>query len=166
MFKIYSYYSWGIPLAIVLIANIIDRFPVPEIIKNYKPDYATQICWMNNKNATALFFLLPVGALILENFFFFVMTVHGIRTNQLDQQTSKQNCSGTSVKFAESQEDKKWTRHKNKVYFIIYLKLSVLMGLTWLFGFLAAFLKLNFLWYPFIILNSLQAEMKKGFSEI
>ena len=30
------------------------------------------------------------------------------------------------------------------------------MGLTWLFGFLASFLKLGFLWYPFIIINGLQ----------
>ena len=30
------------------------------------------------------------------------------------------------------------------------------MGLTWLFGFLASFLKMSVLWYPFIILNGLQ----------
>ena len=158
-FKIYSYYSWGVPLLIVLIANVLDRIPVPVVLLDYKPEYATEICWMNNKNASALFFILPVGSLVLENFFFFVMTVYGIQKNQFNSGETysvKTSSTGGTVKFTENKEDRKLSYNKNKIYFIIYFKLSVLMGLTWLFGFLASFLKLGFLWYPFIIFNSLQ----------
>jgi hypothetical protein len=30
------------------------------------------------------------------------------------------------------------------------------MGLTWIFGFIAAFARVQFLWYPFIVFNGLQ----------
>jgi hypothetical protein len=30
------------------------------------------------------------------------------------------------------------------------------MGLTWIFGFIAAFARLPFLWYPFTLFNGLQ----------
>ena len=155
-FKVYSYYSWGIPLLIVTIATFIDRFTVPDILKVYKPNYASRICWMNNINASALFFVLPVCTLIMENFVFFIMTVYGIKKNKFQSQSSVTSRSSGNVKFVENKDQTNWTQHKNKVYFIIYLKLSILMGTTWLFAFLAAILKFHFLWYPFIIFNSLQ----------
>ncbi|XP_030831929.1 adhesion G-protein coupled receptor G2-like [Strongylocentrotus purpuratus] len=38
----------------------------------------------------------------------------------------------------------------------IYVKMSTLLGFTWIFGFVAAFADVTALWYIFIILNSLQ----------
>lgn len=40
--------------------------------------------------------------------------------------------------------------------FIIYTKLFLIMGLTWIFGFIAAYAKNSFLWSLFIVFNSLQ----------
>ena len=42
---------------------------------------------------------------------------------------------------------------------IIYVKLSVVMGLGWLLGFVAAFVDWSGLWYIFIVVNSLQGAM-------
>jgi hypothetical protein len=39
---------------------------------------------------------------------------------------------------------------------MIYAKLSVVMGLGWMIGFLATFTGLTALWYVFIVFNSLQ----------
>ena len=42
---------------------------------------------------------------------------------------------------------------------IIYVKLSVVMGLGWVLGFVAAFTDWSVLWYAFIVVNSLQGAM-------
>jgi len=45
---------------------------------------------------------------------------------------------------------------QDQTLFYLYLKLFVIMGLTWIFGFIAAFARVQFLWYPFIVFNGLQ----------
>ncbi|XP_072020443.1 uncharacterized protein [Amphiura filiformis] len=39
-------------------------------------------------------------------------------------------------------------------YLIIYMKISILMGFTWIFGYIATFTGIDALWFVFIILNS------------
>ena len=150
--KVYTYYTWATPLLIVASANVIDRVPVPSFLQSYKPNYAEHVCWINNQNSSFLFFVLPIGSLVVENFIFFVLTVYGIQSKTFKEEKE----SKTFVKFAVSKDEKTKDLSKRKIYFLIYLKLSIIMGLTWLFGFLASFLKMNFLWYLFIIFNSLQ----------
>ena len=48
-------------------------------------------------------------------------------------------------------------KSENLRYFRVIIALFTVMGLTWLFGFLALIGELNLAWYPFIILNSSQA---------
>ncbi|RWS23262.1 g-protein coupled receptor 2-like protein [Leptotrombidium deliense] len=38
----------------------------------------------------------------------------------------------------------------------LYLKLALIMGFTWIFAFIASFNGIDYLWYPFTILNGLQ----------
>lgn len=71
----YSIYAWSIPTLVVALSLI---FNYTDILPEYKPDYATQLCWMNNLYGLALFFLLPVGAIVLENTIFFFVTSCGI----------------------------------------------------------------------------------------
>jgi len=42
---------------------------------------------------------------------------------------------------------------------VIYVKLSVVMGLGWVLGFVAAFADWPALWYVFVVVNSLQGAM-------
>ena len=158
-FKFYSYYCWGIPSIIVLIAILIDNFETFPILEPYKPEYATRVCWLNNKLGSALFFVFPVAALLLENFLFFLLTIYGISSNQsLLLQENPSTSSRSGVKFAVSEQDDGIQKKKSKVNFVLYLKISVLMGLSWLFGLLASVLKCPALWYPFIVFNSLQGS--------
>ena len=158
-FKIYLYYSWATPAIIVAVANLVDRFPT-HVLRDFCPDYATQVCWINNPMALLLFFILPISALVLENIFLFFMTIYAIHfklnITQEDVVQKKDNSPGC-VKFAENiEDDKKWKLHKTKVLFIVNSKLSFIMAVTWLTAFLASYLKLQLLWYPFILLNSIQ----------
>ena len=87
-----------------------------EVFAPYKPRYAASICWMNNKHASLVFFLLPVAALLAENFLLFLVTVYGIHSSRArDLQQQQQPAAGTSVKFAKNVEDKKWSRQKNRI---------------------------------------------------
>lgn len=47
-------------------------------------------------------------------------------------------------------------RHGDQTRFILYVKLAVVFGLTWVFGFAAAITGIQFLWYPFIVFCGLQ----------
>ena len=60
------------------------------------------------------------------------------------------------VKFANNKDDEERAWYKRRVGFLLYIKLSTLIGLTWAFGLVASILDMPSLWYPFIILNSLQ----------
>ena len=60
------------------------------------------------------------------------------------------------VKFAGNKEEEERILYKRRVGFLLYIKLSILLGLTWVFGLVASIMDMPSLWYPFIILNSLQ----------
>ena len=156
-FKIYSYYAWGTPLVIVVAANLVDNLDIFSFLESYKPMYATKICWLNNKLGSALFFVLPVGALLLQNFLFFLLTLYGIYSNDsIGVYPSAKSKGKDGVKFAVNDREQKRNLCKTKINFLLYLKLSTLMGLAWMFGLLASILDLHLLWYPFIVFNSLQ----------
>ena len=54
----------------------------------------------------------------------------------------------------KAEEEKIW--YKRRVSFLLYIKLSTLLAVTWVFGLVASIMDMPSLWYPFIILNSLQ----------
>ena len=60
------------------------------------------------------------------------------------------------MKFAGNKEEEERIWYKRRVGFLLYIKLSTLLGLTWVFGLVASIMDMPSLWYPFIILNSLQ----------
>ena len=48
------------------------------------------------------------------------------------------------------------TKDKDRNRFWLYVKLSLIMGLTWTFGFIAAMTGMWYMWYVFIAFNTLQ----------
>lgn len=101
----------------------------------WSPAYGSPFCWINRPWALAAYFAAPILVLLLANSLLFCLTA--ISISKTDQQ----------VKVAR-------TEQKRRV--LLYTKLAVVFGLTWLFGFAAAFAGVKVLWYPFIILCGLQ----------
>ncbi|XP_041453546.1 adhesion G protein-coupled receptor E2-like [Lytechinus variegatus] len=98
-------------------------------------------CWIGDGLAILFVFGVPVLFLLCLNLLFFVKTVHGIAKSKKIGMTlheGKKACSYTEELLK------------------IAIKVSSIMGFTWLFGFVAAFSKQEALWYIFIILNSCQ----------
>ncbi|XP_074601363.1 uncharacterized protein LOC141855292 [Brevipalpus obovatus] len=133
----YSLYSWLLPAIIVLISCSLDLSNVND---EYQPLYGHRVCWISQKKALLAFFVLPVSIIILINIAFFSFTAYAlVRTNR-------------ETRFVlRSKHVKESSQH-----FILYVRLATIMGLTWIFGILAALTSFSILWYPFIILNGLQ----------
>ncbi|RXG70357.1 putative G-protein coupled receptor Mth-like 4 [Armadillidium vulgare] len=165
VFLIYNLYSWGVPFIIVMVSLTLD---LASKNSKYKPNYAgideAELCWINNKIGLLCFFLLPVAIIITENLILFTITSYKIYSQSKETKFAKVKSQSMKVVKEEnlSEEEKKRLRKQektsknNKIRFILYLKLGILQGLTWVFGFLASYVDSSICWYIFTILNGLQ----------
>lgn len=133
-------YSWVMPLFIVTTALIFDHAHLPENVAVFRPGFGETTCWINSSKALLIFFIIPLGIFKTIDVFFFsttaVIIAKGIRRgSQLS----------SSVK-----------RKQNRCTFLINLKLAVIMGLSWMFSFLATSVDHFIIWCFFIVCNSLQ----------
>lgn len=133
----YSMYAWLTPLAFVTVAIIFDFVPMNMI--EWKPNYGEVICWLSNRRALLIFFAAPLASLLAINICFFASTAFKISQAVKESKFAHQN-----------------TGKKDCLRFGLYVKLALIMGLTWTFGFVAPFSGSDVLWYLFIILNGLQ----------
>ncbi|KAB7499898.1 G-protein coupled receptor Mth [Armadillidium nasatum] len=161
-FLIYNLYSWGVPFIIVMASLTLDL--AGKNLK-YKPDYAgfdeAELCWINNKYGLLCFFLLPIAIIMTENVILFTITSYLIYSQS--KETRFARIKSQSVKIGNEQnlseeenKIKKQVNNNNKIRFALYLKLGILQGLTWVFGFLASYVDSQVCWKTFTILNGLQ----------
>jgi hypothetical protein len=132
-FAYYSLYAWLGPAALVALALVID-VAVPGT--HYRPMYGVNLCWINSRPGLLIFFGVPLFLLLIVNSIFFVLTVTAIH----------QVCEASKMATQKTQKRR----------FVLYVKLALIMGLTWIFGFLASLTDVKEIWYVFTILNSLQ----------
>ncbi|XP_045197927.2 G-protein coupled receptor Mth2-like [Mercenaria mercenaria] len=133
-FCYYNVYTWSVPAIIVSIGVILN---FSEKTGSLNPQYGKKECWIFSENAKLLLFIGPLALFKLFDVVAFSCTVYYIRK-------AKREAS-----FA--------TEGKGNVcLFFINLKLSLIMGLTWTFAFLAKYTNNDILWYMFIIFNALQ----------
>ena len=133
---VYGGIAWGIPFLFVGIIAILD-IKVPGIVIGYGAGSGSG-CWITNKTAALILFAVPVAIMILMNFIVFAVTMRGI-----------ENSLRVSKVLHKRLEDKQRC--------LIYIKLALILGLTWVFGFLADITNnARVIWYIFIVLNWLQ----------
>ena len=129
----YVLYTLLLPMCIVGVAVLSDN----TSIGMPKPSYGRPYCWIGQSEAILYYFVIPIGTLLLFNFVFFSLAVYHI-------------CQSS----AQDQLDK--NPHPNRKRLLLYVKLSTIMGLTWIFGYIALINGLSVFWYLFIIFNALQ----------
>lgn len=137
----YMLYAFGTPLAIVGACFALDYFDT-----FISPSYGLfGVCWIVNKLSALAFFAVPVAVLLLLNFVFYVMTVYSVHS------VSRQK-PGPILR-----------RHSDKgpATAATYVRMATGMGLTWVFGFVAAFVRSSeaartAFTYLFIVCNTLQ----------
>jgi len=100
-----------------------------------RPRFGVHNCWFGSRKALFVFFGIPVFVVLAMNFYFFVSSGHMICTSRMS--ASKKNSSNNSNCS-------------------LFARLSLLMGLTWIVGFIADYLDLEAVWYIYVALNAFQ----------
>ena len=130
-FVIYSLYSWLFPTVAVCVALVMEHSNVDS---KWHPAYADKLCWLSGRVGLLIYFVSPVALQILINIMIFAACCVYLQKNKMSSRSTSQ------------ERQRLW----------LYLRLLILMGITWVVGFLAIPLNSDVLWYIFIILNGLQ----------
>ena len=98
--------------------------------------YGVETCWINDIDSALVAFVAPLALSLLFNLFSFIWIIANL-------------CKSSAVKNN--------TGKRNQLRVRLYVAVFSVMGLTWIFGFIAILARNTWAWYPFIILNSTQA---------
>ena len=133
-FVFYSLYAWLTPAAIVGGSLAIDLLDV-NATADFRPHYGDGLCWITRRWALLVMFALPVALLLAVNTVLFCVTVKNLCLISREAKRARGNERGQLV---------------------LYVKLSTIMGLTWVIGFVASLTDMPVLWYVFDVFNTLQ----------
>ncbi|KAL9987689.1 hypothetical protein ACROYT_G002036 [Oculina patagonica] len=127
-------FGWLLALVFVIICFSLDQSGLVAIGYGGRDH-----CWINNPKTNTFVFVVPVAFSILFNGLFFLLTVISIR--KIKKQTQKVESAGRSRRSM-----------------VLFVKLAVLMGFTWVFGYLMILVPSYSVYfeYPFVIFTSLQ----------
>ncbi|XP_032664926.1 G-protein coupled receptor Mth2-like isoform X1 [Odontomachus brunneus] len=144
-FIMYSIYAWGCASSLTILCLIMDFVPdIPETL--IKPGFGTIRCWFSTNEARSLYFYLPMSITVICNIFLFISTALKIVRYQKE----------TTAQQLKSLESKRHT--DNKQWFLLYLKLFIVMGINWSMEILSWLFdsKPPVVWYVTDLINSLQ----------
>ena len=119
-FPRYFAYGFGVPAVIVIFAVVIH---FSDFIPSFSVEYGKDgRCLIGNGYATFVFFILPMIYVSITNIIFYLLTVSSINYVSSVTQSSRNGDRGRSDLF-------------------IYLRIFVILGITWVFGILVQFTK-------------------------
>ncbi|XP_033109891.1 uncharacterized protein LOC117111126 [Anneissia japonica] len=132
-------FGWGVPFGFVAILLTLHFCDCVDLPFNFVYGDDT-VCWIRDEFSVFLFLGIPMSIILFVNGSLFIATAYGI--------------------YRSKKHSKKILRDLKKKNIIenliIYAKISCIVGLTWIFGFLSLFIDEPVFWYTFIILNSMQ----------
>lgn len=115
-------------------------------VVNIVSAHILKTCWIHNGRANLLFFGLPIAIIIGINAVFYFLTIFNIRKKQKERRKSQM---------------RRFTRAKLPSQVKFYIQMGIIMGFTWISGFLittSSHGNLEILYliltYIFLILNS------------
>ncbi|XP_011698574.1 PREDICTED: G-protein coupled receptor Mth2-like [Wasmannia auropunctata] len=115
-FILYSIYAWGITLLLTAACAIMDAPGIPE---NWiQPEMCKKKFWFSRSDGFTLFYYGPTGVTFIINIYFFIITAVTILYH--NKHTAHQLKDSQSRRY-----------NKNKRKFGMYLKLFVVMGVSW-----------------------------------
>ena len=130
----YALFSLGFPLGLVTLFWLLHHFEVVSLA------YVGERCWFADLRSMYIAFIAPVYTILLINLLFLLATLRLIH-----------KCTKESQKVIEKNGG------PSKKHIGIYMRMSTLTGVTWLFGiFLFTFPKVLAFDYLFVIINGLQ----------
>lgn len=140
-FVLYSVWTWLMPAAIVCAALFTDAAAPGAVDDQYRPGFGLQACWFAHRKALLVFFAAPLAVIMALNVILFASSALMIVRTAPALRYAPPPPGGTSG-----------TRRD----FRLYIRLAIVMGLTWVVGLIAGMLDIDALWYAFVALNTLQ----------
>lgn len=158
----YCLYAFGLPVLITTLVFSADK--LIDLPDNFKIGMGRNRCWINSNMMTELTFVFgPVSALLIFNIAFYTITAYKIHAVQNQSQIKGDNVrhvrvNAEKMRFENSNHDSKPLTHILCFRFLLYLRLFVIMGVTWLFEIISWVFdeKLTWILYIVDILNCLQ----------
>nr|XP_045624297.1 uncharacterized protein LOC123774195 [Procambarus clarkii] len=136
-FLFYCVYGWLLPALAVVVTVTLDKTAPAGLSPQFLPSFGQDMCWFGKRKALLVFFTAPLFTIMALNVVFFLMTSYTIGASR--QSTLRRSSCP-----------------QNRKQFVQYVRLAVLMGLTWIIGMVAGYLQLQGVWYVFVVLNTLQ----------
>jgi hypothetical protein len=136
----YSLMAWGVPIGVCTTAVIVDQ--KTDIDINYASD---RICWLQPGMAALVAFGVPVAIILAYNLFAFILLTVSIYRKLKARVRAHSEMNIDRNKFIQIR---------------VQLKVSIgafsLLGLAWIFGFIASASDQDWMWYFFFIANIVQ----------
>ena len=129
--------GWGIPLLITTITIIINFTTDGPVRYGEDVDGSLGLCWINDSLSAIIAFVIPISLATIFNIIAFVVIV--------------------LLLCMASRSKSKDIDHQKSIQIRVIFAVFVVLGLTWIFGFIALLTNQSWAWYPFIIFNSTQA---------
>lgn len=143
-FAVYSAFAWLAPVSLVGLAAVLQLNPqwlsFVAALSTLRPNFQYD-CWFRNPQSLIALFVLPAGVTVVANYISFIGAVRLITTSG--------GAIGSTVDSAATFDR---TRRNLK----IYVRLSLMMGLAWLFGLIGTVTDNDVVWTLYTVFNSLQ----------
>ena len=114
-FALYSVIAWSVPALLIAIPLALH---LKQSKSDFQPYYGETNCWIDSKYALLTFVIAPLSVIMLLNVYFFSWTSWLIHTTRAQASTAS----------SATRRD-----------FVSFLKLAIIMGLTWITGVVASF---------------------------
>ena len=124
--------GWGIPLILVTVSIAMNYIDADE---KFSPEFGGSSCWYTQRYAMLLHFGLPIALSIIINITLYIWT---------------------SLNLHKAFKSRTHVIKKKRYHFFVYVRLFILMGITWIFGFISAFTDEIVIDFIFVTLTSLQ----------
>lgn len=140
LFVLYSSMAWGIPFTICFITLMLDLETSLDV------DYATdKMCWVQPVMALVYSVIVPIGLMLTINLLSFVVLCVSICRTMRSSQGVIANGYGSAASLS-----KFWKEVK------VFVGIFSLLSLQWIFGLLAAWEDISWMWYLLLAATPLQ----------
>ncbi len=133
-FAIYLLIGWLPPLVISTISVSLNFSVDGLILYGINTEGKIDKCWINHYTSFIISFLVPLVLSLTCNLLMFILTTVLLCRASRDQSKVEKSNNGTIIR--------------------VWLAVFSITGLTWIFGFMAIFNYISWMWYLFIIFNS------------
>ena len=129
--------------AMIVVSSLIVQANTP-FDSPYNPAYGKTICCISHFTAMIIFFTCPLSIILTLNVTLFIITAH-----QLKLTVGQTRLATRRTSVAENQ-------------LLLNVKLVLVLGLTWIFGFLGMYVKITLISYMSIVLHGLHGAFIFG----